>query len=255
MHSWHRASALIAASFVLGAACSREPSSTAAPAGPASDPAASAAAVKSEPTPSEPPAESGLAIKRGIALLGQDRMTFRPCGDDAELWVLDQTDGVLVQSFSAANPSTTPLSVYVEAYGERTPVTDEHPAARAYAGVLVLEEVLYAAVENAAGRCDEPPGDYVVMARGNEPFWAVEVSDARMIWRQADAPTEIALDAPQTMDEEGAVRYSASGTGHQIELSIDAQPCRDSMSGDFFAYSARAALDGKPFTGCARVGE
>jgi uncharacterized membrane protein len=75
-----------------------------------------------------------------------------------------------------------------------------------------------------------------------------------MVWRQADEPKEIALEGQQEHDEEGAVRYFASGAGHQLELSIDAQPCRESMSGDFFAYSARATLDGKSFTGCARVG-
>ena len=28
-------------------------------------------------------------------MLAQDRMTFRPCDEKAELWLLDQTDGVL----------------------------------------------------------------------------------------------------------------------------------------------------------------
>jgi uncharacterized membrane protein len=51
------------------------------------------------------------------------------------------------------------------------------------------------------------------------------------------------------------VRYHASGNGHQLELLIDAQTCRDPMSGELFAYSARAVLDSKEFTGCARVGK
>jgi uncharacterized membrane protein len=38
-------------------------------------------------------------------------------------------------------------------------------------------------------------------------------------------------------------------------LLLDAQPCRDSMSGEFFAYAARAVLDGMEFKGCARVGK
>jgi uncharacterized membrane protein len=36
---------------------------------------------------------------------------------------------------------------------------------------------------------------------------------------------------------------------------VDAQTCRDPMSGELFAYSARAVLDGKEFSGCARVGK
>ena len=92
------------------------------------------------------------------------------------------------------------------------------------------------------------------MARGTEPFWAAEVGEAGIVWRQPAEPKEIALAAPQTQDSEGAVRYHASGNGHDLELLIDAQVCRDAMSGEFFAYSARAVLDTREFSGCARVG-
>jgi uncharacterized membrane protein len=51
------------------------------------------------------------------------------------------------------------------------------------------------------------------------------------------------------------VRYHAAGNGHELELLVDAQTCRDPMSGELFAYSARAVLDGKEFSGCARVGK
>ena len=40
-----------------------------------------------------------------------------------------------------------------------------------------------------------------------------------------------------------------------VELLVDAQTCRDPMSGELFAYAARAVLDGKEFSGCARVGK
>ena len=49
-------------------------------------------------------------------------------------------------------------------------------------------------------------------------------------------------------------RYRASDAGHEVEVLIDARSCSDAMSGEFFAYSARAMLDGKEFNGCARVG-
>ena len=103
--------------------------------------------------------------------------------------------------------------------------------------------------------CDEPAADYVVKARGTEPFWSVEVGEAGIVWRQPQEPKEIVLGAPQTQDAEGAVRYHASSNGHELELLVDAQTCRDSMSGELFAYSARAILDGKEFSGCARVGK
>jgi len=186
-------------------------------------------------------------------MLAQDRITFRPCNEKAELWLVDQSDGTLQETFGD-EMQKGPAMLYVEAYGERAPVSDDVPEARAYAGTFVLEEVLYAGVQGQVRGCDDPAPGYIVMARGTEPFWAVEVNDPGIEWKQASEPKEIALGAPQTQDAEGTVRYHAASNGHELELLVDAQVCRDAMSGEFFAYSARAVLDGKEFNGCARVG-
>jgi uncharacterized membrane protein len=244
-------------SAVLLTACSRQPEQSAIT---SSDTAQSAATTASEPAavapaPSEPSAaESGLAIKRGIVMLAQDRTTFRPCEEKVELWLLDQSDGLLPQTF-AEEMQKSPAMLYVEAYGERAPVAEDIAEARAYAGTFVLEQVLYAGVQSQVRGCDAPAANYIVAARGNEPSWSVEVGDNGMVWRQPAEPKEIVLGAPQTQDAEGAVRYHANGNGHQLELMVDAQTCRDPMSGEFFAYSARAVLDSKEFSGCARVGK
>lgn len=239
--------------------CSKSPEPAAAPPAPA---AVTGAPNAPEPVPteSEPPAESGLAIKRGIAVISADHSTFRPCDESTELWMIDQTDGILARTFAgekdADGVANQPLKLYIEAYGERAPVSDDIPAAaRKYAGTFLLEEALYAAPDGQTRGCDLPPQDYIVAARGSEPFWSIEVTEAALVWRQPEEPKEISLPAPQTQDSEGAVSYAASGNGHQMELMIEAQPCRDAMSGEYFAYAARATLDSKKFTGCARVGE
>lgn len=255
MRSLRQISTLVC-SMLLVAACSRQAEQPAAPADASAPPppnAATAAAPQPAPTQAEPPADSSLSIKRGVMMLAQDRITFRPCSEKAELWLLDQSDGTLRETF-ADELQKGPAMLYVEAYGERAPVSEDIAAARAYAGTFVLEEVLYAGVQSQVHGCDEPAASYIVMARGTEPFWAVEVGDAGIVWRQPAEPKEIALGAPQTQDAEGAVRYHASGNGHDLELLVDAQVCRDAMSGEFFAYSARAVLDTKEFSGCARVG-
>jgi uncharacterized membrane protein len=233
--------------------CSRQEQPAAAPP-PAADVPAAPGAVAPAPVAETAPSDSGLAIKRGIAMLAQDRTTFRPCGENAELWLLDQTDGVLAQAF-AAETTKGPAMVYIEAYGERAPVADDIPDARAYGGTFVLEQVLYAGVQGEIRGCDATPENYIVAARGNEPFWSVQVREDGMLWKQPDNPKEISLGAPQTQDSEGTVRYHASGSGHELELLIDAQACRDSMSGEFFAYTAKAVLNDKEFSGCARVGQ
>jgi uncharacterized membrane protein len=247
--------ATLAALLTAVAACSKSPPPAALPSAASAPESVSAdTADKSAPQASEPPAESGLAIKRGIAMLAQDRTTFRPCDEKAELWVVDQTDGVLRQAFAPESQGNPPM-LYVEAYGERAPLTDEDPPeARAYGGTFVLEEVLYAGVQGEGRGCEVPVKDYVVAARGNEPSWSAEVGEERVTWRQPGSPQEIDLGAPQTQDAEGAAHYLAAANGHQLELLIDSQPCRDSMSGEYFAYAAKATLDGKEFNGCARVG-
>lgn len=251
---------LMCSTTLLFAACSREAEQS-APTTPDTTAPVSAAAteqqqaeLQSPPAPAEPPADSSLAIKRGVVMLAQDRMTFRPCNEKAELWLLDQSDGVLRQTFES-EMQKGPAMLYVEAYGERAPVAEDIAEAKAYAGTFVLEEVTYAGVQGQVRGCDEAPPSYVVAARGSEPFWAIEVGDNNIVWRQPTEPKEIALGAPQTQDAEGTVRYHANGDGHELELLVDAQTCRDPMSGELFAYAARAVLDGKEFSGCARVGK
>ena len=253
--------ASILSSILIVCACSRkEDQSQDIDAKPVATESASAVATEAAvPTSAEPPhetsaAESSLSIKRGVVMLAQDRATFRPCDEKAELWLVDQTDGLLQEQF-AAKPGSEPAMVYVEVYGERAPVTQDVAAARAYAGTLVLEDVLYAGLQAQVRGCGAPAPDYVVAARGNEPSWSVVVTDEQMKWQQPLAPKEITLKEPQTEDAEGAVRYRASGDGHVVELLIAQQHCKDSMSGEFFAYAAKAILDGKELQGCAHVGQ
>jgi len=149
-----------------------------------------------------------------------------------------------------------PLEIYVEAHGERAPVPDNVAEARGFPGAFILEEVLYAAPPGEGQGCNAPTPSYIVRAHGNEPFWSIEVTpDDKLIWRQPDDPKELTIDALQSEDVEGTVRYSGAAQGHKIDLLVDQQPCRDSMSGAYFAYSARAAFDGKELKGCARIGE
>lgn len=233
------------------AGCSKTPE----PAAPNAAPTVDTPGLPSEASaPSEPPAESGLAIKRGIATLAPDRSTFRPCGEQKDLLLVDQTDGVLKREFAgekASSDADQGLKLYIEAYGERA---IDQPAPEGFAGTFLLEEALYAAQDGQTRGCDSPPQDYIVAARGNEPFWGAEVTEAALLWRQPEDPKEISIAAPQPQDSEGAVSYVAANAEHKIELLIEAQACRDDMSGEYFAYSARAMLDGKKYAGCARIG-
>jgi uncharacterized membrane protein len=231
--------------ILLGACSGPEPPATAVPA---------EIALPSAPADSHAPAvpaESSLALKRGTLSMTVERATFQPCGTSGQLWVIDQTDGVLQKAFAGEKK---PFDLYLEAYGERTTIPADAVGAGEHAGAFILEEVLYAAPHGEVRGCAEPEPNYVVAARGNEPFWAVEIADDKLTWRQPGTPQELVFDAVQSEDAEGTVGYSGAIDGHTIEVFFAAEPCRDSMSGAYFAYSARATFDGKQLTGCARIG-
>jgi len=199
--------------------------------------------------PATEPTQSSLAIKRGVVTAEGDHVSFQSCDDKTPLWVIDESDGAVTELLTE-----DATAAYVEVYGERAPVPDDVPAARGQAGVFILEQLLYAGVSGETGGCDKPAPDYIVAARGNEPFWALQVMDDGMVWKQPEAPQEIKLGELQSQDAEGTVSYRATAAGHSVELLIDSQVCRDSMSGEYFAFAARATLDGKEFKGCAHVG-
>jgi uncharacterized membrane protein len=198
--------------------------------------------------------ETSLSLKRGMITFSGETGTFKPCGGDKELWVIDQSDGSYkaVAEIAQANE---PL--YVEARGERSPVPSEEPAAAsAYSAAFVLEQIVYASEPTAGRGCESPATGYIVRARGNEvavPVWTVEVSEQKMEWMQ-DKGEAITVESPQEADTEGAVSYEGRNAEHALQLIIDAQPCRDPTTEEFFAYSARVVLDTKEFKGCARVG-
>ena len=257
-------SALVSVTVLLVAGCSRKADEAVPPAADAQSPVTSAPAAD-VPASTEPPAavadapatgsdpsgaESGLSIKRGIAKSAGDHVLFRPCDDQADLWLIDEGDDMLAQLFAEGMKTA-----YVEVYGERAPVPDDLPAARNHAGVFVLEQLLYARAPSDSGGCVPAAADAIVTARGNEPFWTAEVTDTKTTWQQQDPPLEIKLDAVQSQDVEGTVSYRAKSDSHELALVIDAQPCRDLVSDEFFAFAARATLNDKEFKGCARVGK
>jgi uncharacterized membrane protein len=235
-------------SSVLVAACGKPP----APSVPASADAIEPSSDTTAESPGEPSTESSLAIKRGVATIAQDRVTFRLCEDKVDLWLVDQTEGGLEEATGPRGSSTA--MYYIEANGERGPALQEPAAARAYAGTFSLEEILYAAPQAQLQGCDAPAPEYVVLARGHGPDWSVQISENDAIWQSAKH-RDLALGTPQTQDAEGTVQYETNANGHKMDLLVAAQPCKDASTNEYYAYTAKAVLDGETFTGCARVGK
>jgi uncharacterized membrane protein len=233
-----RVSALAGALAVVTAGCSRERTTQ---------------GVDGEPPPSLPSSsETSLSLKRGTITVEGQKGTFKPCGEDQDLWIVDQSDGSYQEVAATVDPND---AMYVEARGERGPIPEDEPGASAYSGAFFLEQILYAGAPAASRGCEALAPAYIVRARGNEPplSWTVEVNEQKMEWMQ-DKGEAITFDMPRELDTEGAVSYEGRNEQHTLQLIIDSQSCRDPTTEEFFAYSARAVLDEKEFKGCARVG-
>jgi uncharacterized membrane protein len=63
----------------------------------------------------------------------------------------------------------------------------------------------------------------------------------------------ITWDRPQRSESGQARRFTAGSAGHSIELMIVERPCRDTMAGSYYSYSASALIDGEQVEGCARA--
>lgn len=203
--------------------------------------------------------ETSLSLKRGLITVAGTQGAFKPCGSEDRLAIVDQSDGSYQEVATiVANdgPEAGNAGLYVEARGERGPLTQEEQAAAAgYAGAFFMEQILYAGAPAAGRGCEAPAPAYIVRARGNQPpaSWTVEVTEEKMEWMQ-DKGEAITFDAPRELDTEGAVSYEGRNAQHTLQLVIDSAVCRDPTTEEFFAYSARAVLDDKEFKGCARVG-
>ena len=88
-----------------------------------------------------------------------------------------------------------------------------------------------------------------LIARGTEPFWAVEVDGGRLVWKTPDQPEGVAVSAERRVDGTG-VRYVAREAG-TFELAIVPGPCSDGMSDLEYPFSATWRHAGRTWRGCA----
>lgn len=87
-------------------------------------------------------------------------------------------------------------------------------------------------------------------ARGNEPFWAVDVAGATAIYKTPDNQNGRPIRVNRLTFAQG-VEYVGVHAGRPFVLNVRAAECQDSMSGQDFPFTARLTVSGKTETGCA----
>lgn len=190
---------------------------------------------------------------RGMAIFDVDgRPRFEPCGPvaAAALTLVDSAGGDLEGAYQElVGEPGGPL--YVEVRGRVEPirggVLDTGPDHR-----IVVSEVRRAALD--PNGCDESLDGLVYRARGNEPFWSVDVTTLDITFQRPDSPPiTFPFAAPQ--DSAGMIVYATTAPGGPaLRLVLTEERCTDGMSGFWFPFSARAVVGLDTLSGCAAEG-
>jgi len=216
---------------LLLTACGGEKSGTA--------PAAQTTAVAEDGASSNEPI-------RGVAALSGGTITFRECGAPGAGATLTDPSGELeraVASFSA-RPGD---GIYVELDG--VPAAD--------GTTIAMSALLRARAPGEGITCDAPVFDGEFFATGNEPFWAIEISENGIVYRSPARPEGRTYPYAFTRTETGSVDYATKLEGpapSTLEMTLEPARCVDSMSGELRSFKAHVALDGKKLEGCAVAG-
>jgi len=205
--------------------------------------AADSAAVASTPRPSTE------AVLRGLYSFGHEVRAFRPCGSTTVLWVRDQT-GLLRRLHEELRPGAEPYEAIFTVVAGTVNAPSDTGFGADYDGELTVREIRYAAPEGLG--CDSD-WSFHIRASGNEPFWTATVDGSGLHLGRPGEPERAWPDASVEAGPDRTRITVPSDTSVGLELQADS--CRDSMSGAFSPWAARLRVGDRVFSGCAVAGE
>ena len=212
------------------------------------DTSATQAAPPEPGKPDEPP-----QIFRGYLVIEAGRQTFKACGTTECTWIVDLTGQQLSDVYDelAINPGDP---VFVEVEGLLEPAPDIGFGAD-HANQITVLELRRAALEGPG--CNEDLRALEFRARGNEPFWRLDITKAGITFSDFGRSLKFRFPyvAPKVSDE--VWRYdsmTAGGGEHRIIIDIEKGACNDSMSGAYFRLAAEVEVDNRTYVGCALQG-
>lgn len=88
------------------------------------------------------------------------------------------------------------------------------------------------------------------IARGNEPFWSINVRGTTLTWITPENPQGTRLSA-QRQASGDALRYVGMDGNKAFMLEMVGEACTDSMSGQSFPFTATWLYAGERNPGCA----
>ena len=125
------------------------------------------------------------------------------------------------------------------------------------AAVFLLGLVACKRTEGGAAAASGPAYPDTLVARGNEPFWAIRVDGPDAVVRTPDLPDGVSwTNGKWITSQESPKRWvyqarQRNAEGPELTLEVSEEPCTDSMSGAAFPRKAVLTFDRKRMEGCA----
>lgn len=178
--------------------------------------------------------------RSGRMVLVAGNLRFIPCGG--------QGDGIALQDL----PGGEGEALLRQLGGEKNGIT-----------VIVridrnrLQEIRYGGMEGPS--CDRLPPEGDVEARGNEPFWTVNVDGAVTLLRTPGEPDGVRFAEGVWTRTDGTHFHYQSRRQHadrteSLTLQLTEEHCFDSMSGARYPFRATLIRDGSRMDGCGLEG-
>jgi len=200
-------------------------------------PAAASTAPVAEPM--DFPPDLPLSRFRGQAVMGKDGYGLTVCGDTRQLVVGFSPEAqAVVDGFLAGGAK----EFFLDGWG-----TTDAQARPQFSSI----ERIY----TEGPGCDEKDmGLSLFRARGNEPFWAVDVSPSGVKLERPDQPGLVAEYQPLEKMDGGGRRFAATTDQGPLELVLTPGKCSDGMSDTVYGWNATLTLGGTEMKGCAFAG-
>jgi len=87
-------------------------------------------------------------------------------------------------------------------------------------------------------------------ARGNEPFWRIDIKGTDIVLTRPDAPATTATNAGLAASANQAI-WTAQAGAAPVTVTVTAGECSDGMSDLKYAYSADVTWGSEALKGCA----
>ena len=193
-----------------------------------------------------------VQIYRGYAVYGHEVRSFRPCGRDDPLWVIEPSGLLWTLHKQLASPQIPYQEVFVVVEAHKVPAPTDGFGAD-YSEALQIEAVLYAGLEGPG--CHEDWNTFEYRVYGNEPFWLVEASKDRIRLSKMGSADQFWHEVTVERTAEDVRYTSLKASTPPIELTVTRKPCRDSMSGAYYAFTAILRTGDEELHGCALQGQ